>query len=473
MRLKWFSGRKRRDYFDCDEIWYENNKYSGKAPTIIDLDVSKNFKRISTTTTEEEEEEGSSSNNNTTNLLYLINDKKNDDIKNREDIECVYIIDHFGEIGEEELVEEKVIEQREDAIHDDDKEEPEQRRSSDLLNNYSKDDFDRFVAAIAIDDDDQEQETKEEEEEEESVHENDEEVKILPVVESGDEKTSLLEKEDDDEEEKLNRIVSHSNASTSTTTTTAIMTETNNKETTTENAFFQSDGDDEENAHEERRALVRIIRNFVTNDLKNISIQKLTENAIFDVRENWKIEFEFAGLPFRYRFDFTVENFRNLKKWTYEGCSGILSWLQKRRRIANMKRQKQRDHYMRSVSSIEKVLKVQNDDREKKYISRKARWFFPRLRKENETTQNNKKNETDKAPNGIMNMKEIDKEMTWKEKEEDALLKILNARSKQPQTTSAMSFKEIRNGVGTNWNKYDKDKIARRATILLHYAPRN
>ena len=73
-------------------------------------------------------------------------------------------------------------------------------------------------------------------------------------------------------------------------------------------------------------------------------------------------------------------------------------------------------------------------------------------------------NSIDKAPSGST-------PKSWKEKEEEALFKILNARKKKEmngRSNNAAAGDETKTPAVS---KIFKDKIARRATILLHICP--
>jgi hypothetical protein len=312
--------------------------------------------------------------------------------------------------------------------------------------------FDDFINAVAL-------EEEEEEEEREGVRANGENM---------DEEERTREKESEKEEEdklessqKRERIGSHDSA----TTTTRDVQEESEKRSQTGRAHGM-EGENERRkrgggGEEMKGGVFRHFNTFTKSISHDVNVRSLLTNVLLG--DKWVIHFD--GIPsIRFRIDFNVENFRTWKRWTATRCSDISKWLQKRRRAAAESRRRHREEYIRSVTKSPTKEKKEEGTPKKLLPIFSSRQKKDVAIKDDINSPQSGMNSIDKAPSRST-------PKSWKEKEEEALFKILNARKKKEtngRNNNAAASDKTRTLPSS---KMFKDKIARRATILLHICP--
>ena len=311
--------------------------------------------------------------------------------------------------------------------------------------------FDDFINAVALE--------EEEEEEREGVRANGENM-------DEEERTRAKESEKEEEDklessQKRERIGSHDSA----TTTTKDVQEESEKRSQTGRAHGM-EGENERRkrgggGEEMKGGVFRHFNTFTKSISHDVNVRSLLTNVLLG--DKWVIHFD--GIPsIRFRIDFNVENFRTWKRWTATRCSDISKWLQKRRRAAAESRRRHREEYIRSVTKSPTKEKKEEGTPKKLLPIFSSRQKKDVAIKDDINSPQSGMNSIDKAPSRST-------PKSWKEKEEEALFKILNARKKKEtngRNNNAAASDKTRTLPSS---KMFKDKIARRATILLHICP--
>ena len=312
--------------------------------------------------------------------------------------------------------------------------------------------FDDFINAVAL-------EKEEEEEEREGVRANGENM-------DEEERTRAKESEKEEEDklessQKRERIGSHDSA----TTTTKDVQEESEKRSQTGRAHGM-EGENERRkrgggGEEMKGGVFRHFNTFTKSISHDVNVRSLLTNVLLG--DKWVIHFD--GIPsIRFRIDFNVENFRTWKRWTATRYSDISKWLQKRRRAAAESRRRHREEYIRSVTKSPTKEKKEEGTPKKLLPIFSSRQKKDVAIKDDINSPQSGMNSIDKAPSRST-------PKSWKEKEEEALFKILNARKKKEtngRNNNAAASDKPRTLPSS---KMFKDKIARRATILLHICP--
>ena len=328
--------------------------------------------------------------------------------------------------------------------------------------------FDDFINAVAL----EEEEEEEEEEEREGVRANgenmDEEERTRAKESEKEEEEKAKEKENSEEEDdklessqKRERIGSHDSA----TTTTRDVQEESKKRSQTGRAHGM-EGENERRkrgggGEEMKGGVFRHFNMFTKSISHDVNVRSLLTNVLLG--DKWAIHFD--GIPsIRFRIDFNVENFRTWKRWTATRCSDISKWLQKRRRAAAESRRRYREEYIRSVT------KSPTKEKKEEVTPKKLLPIFSSRQKKDVAIKDDI-NSPQSGMNSIDKAPSRSTPKSWKEKEEEALFKILNARKKKEtngRNNNAAASDKPRTLPSS---KMFKDKIARRATILLHICP--
>ena len=315
--------------------------------------------------------------------------------------------------------------------------------------------FDDFINAVAL----EEEEEEEEEEEREGVRANSENM-------DEEERTRAKESEKEEEDklessQKRERIGSYDSA----TTTTRDVQEESEKRSQMGRAHGM-EGENERRkrgggGEEMKGGVFRHFNTFTKSISHDVNVRSLLTNVLLG--DKWVIHFD--GIPsIRFRIDFNVENFRTWKRWTATRCSDISKWLQKRRRAAAESRRRHREEYIRSVTKSPTKEKKEEGTPKKLLPIFSSRQKKDVAIKDDINSPQSGMNSIDKAPSRST-------PKSWKEKEEEALFKILNARKKKEtngRNNNAAASDKTRTLPSS---KMFKDKIARRATILLHICP--
>jgi hypothetical protein len=282
-----------------------------------------------------------------------------------------------------------------------------------------------------------------------------------------EERTRAKESEKEEEEDKLEssqkreRIGSHDSA----TTRTRDVQEESEKRSQTGRAHGM-EGENERRkrgggGEEMKGGVFRHFNAFTKSISRDVNVRSLLTNVLLG--DKWVIHFD--GIPsIRFRTDFNVENFRTWKRWTATRCSDISKWLQKRRRAAAESRRRHREEYIRSVTKSPTKEKKEEGTPKKLLPIFSSRQKKDVAIKDDINSPQSGMNSNDKAPSRST-------PKSWKEKEEEALFKILNARKKKEtngRNNNAAASDKTRTLPSS---KMFKDKIARRATILLHICP--
>ena len=314
--------------------------------------------------------------------------------------------------------------------------------------------FDDFINAVAL-----EEEEEEEEEEREGVRANGENM-------DEEERTRAKESEKEEEDklessQKRERIGSHDSA----TTTTRDVQDESEKRSQTGRAHGM-EGENERRkrgggGEEMKGGVFRHFNTFTKSISYDVNVRSLLTNVLLG--DKWVIHFD--GIPsIRFRIDFNVENFRTWKRWTATRCSDISKWLQKRRRAAAESRRRHREEYIRSVT------KSPTKEKKEEGTPKKLLPIFSSRQKKDVAIKDDI-NSPQSGMNSIDTAPSRSTPKSWKEKEEEALFKILNARKKKEtngRNNNAAASDKTRTLPSS---KMFKDKIARRATILLHICP--
>ena len=316
--------------------------------------------------------------------------------------------------------------------------------------------FDDFINAVALEEEEEEEredghangENPEEEEEHARAHtqamENEETEEAKEGSQEEREKRESLKK----------RISSHHSA----TTMTRDVSQVSVRSTRDEIEKRKRRGEEKENG-----GVFHNFNVFMKSISNDVNVPSLLRSVL--LRDKWAIHFD-GITSIRFRIDFTEENFRAWKRWTATRCSNISKWLQMRSRAAAASRRRHREEYIRSITKS-----PAKEKKEEGTPKKLLRFSSPRQREDGVT-----KKDINSPQSG---MKAIDKApnrstpKSWKEKEEEALFKILNDRKKKEKngkSNGAASSDETRT---LQQSKMFKDKIARRATILLHICPPN
>ena len=179
--------------------------------------------------------------------------------------------------------------------------------------------------------------------------------------------------------------------------------------------------------------------------------------------DKWVVHFD-GITSIRFQIDFTAENFRTWKRWTATRCSDISKWLQMRRLAAAASRRRHREEYIRFVYKSTTKEKKEDETSKKIFSFFSKRQQKDRVVKKEINSPQSAMKANDKAPSGST-------PKSWKEKEEEALFKILNARKKKEMNGRSNCTAAGDETKTPAVSKIFKDKIARRATILLHICP--
>ena len=312
--------------------------------------------------------------------------------------------------------------------------------------------FDDFINAVAL-------EEEEEEEEREGVRANGENM-------DEEERTRAKESEKEEEDklessQKRERIGSHDSA----TTTTKDVQEESEKRSQTGRAHGM-EGENERRkrgggGEEMKGGVFRHFNTFTKSISHDVNVRSLLTNVLLG--DKWVIHFD--GIPsIRFQIDFNVENFRTWKRWTATRCSDISKWLQKRRHAAAESRRRHREEYIRSVTKSPTKEKKEEGTPKKLLPIFSSRQKKDVAIKDDINSPQSGMNSIDKAPSRST-------PKSWKEKEEEALFKILNARKKKETNGRNNNAAASDRPRTLPSSKMFKDKIARRATILLHICP--
>ena len=454
-----------------DNIWYG----ADDAPGVIDVDISSSVAMLDYSYYNDNSAEYTSDGSGgKIEYVYVHDDDDirdgissnyrldDDDEEEEEDNDIVaeedfVEIENLGAGGEEEEEEEEesapvavvVLDEGEELENTTEEEEEDRKIGRDY---YTE--FDDFINAVAL-----EEEEEEEEEEREGVRANGEN---MDEEERTRAKESEKEKEDKlESSQKRERIGSHDSA----TTTTKDVQEESEKRSQTGRAHGM-EGENERRkrgggGEEMKGGVFRHFNTFTKSISHDVNVRSLLTNVLLG--DKWVIHFD--GIPsIRFRIDFNVENFRTWKRWTATRCSDISKWLQKRRRAAAESRRRHREEYIRSVTKSPTKEKKEEGTPKKLLPIFSSRQKKDVAIKDDINSPQSGMNSIDKAPSRST-------PKSWKEKEEEALFKILNARKKKEtngRNNNAAASDKTRTLPSS---KMFKDKIARRATILLHICP--
>ena len=135
-----------------------------------------------------------------------------------------------------------------------------------------------------------------------------------------------------------------------------------------------------------------------------------------------------------------------------------------RRLAAAASRRRHREEYIRSVYKSPTKEKKEDETSKKFFSFLSKRQQKDRAVKKDINSPQSAMKANDKAPSGST-------PKSWKEKEEEALFKILNARKKKEMNGRSNCTAAGDETKTPAVSKIFKDKIARRATILLHICP--
>ena len=455
-----------------DNIWYG----ADDAPGVIDVDISSSVAMLDYSYYNDNSAEYTSDGSGgKIEYVYVHDDDDirdgissnyrldDDDEEEEEDNDIVaeedfVEIENLGAGGEEEEEEEEesapvavvVLDEGEELENTTEEEEEDRKIGRDY---YTE--FDDFINAVAL----EEEEEEEEEEEREGVRANGEN---MDEEERTRAKESEKEKEDKlESSQKRERIGSHDSA----TTTTKDVQEESEKRSQTGRAHGM-EGENERRkrgggGEEMKGGVFRHFNTFTKSISHDVNVRSLLTNVLLG--DKWVIHFD--GIPsIRFRIDFNVENFRTWKRWTATRCSDISKWLQKRRRAAAESRRRHREEYIRSVTKSPTKEKKEEGTPKKLLPIFSSRQKKDVAIKDDINSPQSGMNSIDKAPSRST-------PKSWKEKEEEALFKILNARKKKEtngRNNNAAASDKTRTLPSS---KMFKDKIARRATILLHICP--
>ena len=312
--------------------------------------------------------------------------------------------------------------------------------------------FDDFINAVALEEEKEEEKGKEGKgggrvngeniEEEEPARENEKE----EAIEENENESTELESL-----QKRDRI-----GSNDCTTTTRVQEEIEKRES------IRKVEDENERRGDKKGGDFRRFNAFAArNILHDVNMWTLLRDVVLG--DKWVVHFD-GITSIRFQIDFTAENFRTWKRWTATRCSDISKWLQMRRLAAAASRRRHREEYIRSVYKSPTKEKKEDEISKKFFSFLSSRQQKDRAVKKDINSPQSAMKANDKAPSGST-------PKSWKEKEEEALFKILNARKKKEmngRSNCAAAGDETKTPAVS---KIFKDKIARRATILLHICP--
>ena len=311
--------------------------------------------------------------------------------------------------------------------------------------------FDDFINAVALEEEKEEEKGKEGKgggrvngeniEEEEPARENEKEEAI---EENENENTEL------ESFQKRDRIVSNDS-----TTTTRVQEEIEKWES------IRKVEDENERRGDKKGDFRRFNAFAARNILHDVNMWTLLRDVVFG--DKWVVHFD-GITSIRFQIDFTAENFRTWKRWTATRCSDISKWLQMRRLAAAASRRRHREEYIRSVYKSPTKEKKEDETSKKFFSFLSKRQQKDRAVKKDINSPQSAMKANDKAPSGST-------PKSWKEKEEEALFKILNARKKKEMNGRSNCTAAGDETKTPAVSKIFKDKIARRATILLHICP--
>jgi len=318
--------------------------------------------------------------------------------------------------------------------------------------------FDDFINAVALEEEEEEEEEREDGHANGENPEEEEEHARAHAQAMENEKTEEAKEGTQEESEKRESLKKRISSHHSATTMTRDVSEVSVRSVREEIEKRKRRGEEKENGGVFHN--VNVFMKGISND---VNMSSLLRSVL--LRDKWAIHFD-GITSIRFRIDFTEENFRAWKRWTATRCSNISKWLQMRSRAAAASRRRHREEYIRSITKS-----PAKEKKEEGTPKKLLRFSSPRQREDGVT-----KKDINSPQSG---MKAIDKApnrstpKSWKEKEEEALFKILNDRKKKEKngkSNGAASSDETRT---LQQSKMFKDKIARRATILLHICPPN
>ena len=311
--------------------------------------------------------------------------------------------------------------------------------------------FDDFINAVALEEEKEEEKGKEGKgggrvnceniEEEEPARENEKE----EAIEENENESTELESL-----QKRDRI-----GSNDSTTTTRVQEEIEKWES------IRKVEDENERRGDKKGDFRRFNAFAARNILHDVNMWTLLRDVVFG--DKWVVHFD-GITSIRFQIDFTAENFRTWKRWTATRCSDISKWLQMRRLAAAASRRRHREEYIRSVYKSPTKEKKEDETSKKFFSFLSKRQQKDRAVKKDINSPQSAMKANDKAPSGST-------PKSWKEKEEEALFKILNARKKKEMNGRSNCTAAGDETKTPAVSKIFKDKIARRATILLHICP--
>ena len=281
-------------------------------------------------------------------------------------------------------------------------------------NKHDDDEFEEYVNAVAI-------------EPEETTSLNNDDCEI-------EQRNSAVNEIDDNEKSDAvllneSRRVSQNHATTTNTTTSEIIENIDVHEIENKNVFETRRI--REAIKDTGGVILRLRESIGRAAPSEIRLRRLMDG--FNFGDKW--EFTLNGVVFRYRFDCTPVNVLGIVRRVRKRCSFILRNLSRVSRAVVRKRR-------HSNASLSNHPFTKNE----------------RSRRDLDEVQSEMKQEDSQS--SIEN--------AWNSKEEDALAKILNAR-KKAKHSSVWSDVEKDNTVLPK--TFDKERIVRRAAILLHRAP--
>ena len=311
--------------------------------------------------------------------------------------------------------------------------------------------FDDFINAVALEEEKEEEKGKEGKgggrvngeniEEEEPARENEKE----EAIEENENESTELESL-----QKRDRI-----GSNDCTTTTRVQEEIEKWES------IRKVEDENERRGDKKGDFRRFNAFAARNILHDVNMWTLLRDVVFG--DKWVVHFD-GITSIRFQIDFTAENFRTWKRWTATRCSDISKWLQMRRLAAAASRRRHREEYIRSVYKSPTKEKKEDETSKKFFSFLSKRQQKDRAVKKDINSPQSAMKANDKALSGST-------PKSWKEKEEEALFKILNARKKKEMNGRSNCTAAGDETKTPAVSKIFKDKIARRATILLHICP--
>ena len=318
--------------------------------------------------------------------------------------------------------------------------------------------FDDFINAVALEEEEEEEEEREDGHANGENPEEEEEHARAHAQAMENEKTEEAKEGTQEESEKRESLKKRISSHHSATTMTRDVSEVSVRSVREEIEKRKRRGEEKENGGVFHN--VNVFMKGISNDL---NMSSLLRSVL--LRDKWAIHFD-GITSIRFRIDFTEENFRAWKRWTATRCSNISKWLQMRSRAAAASRRRHREEYIRSITKSPAKGKKEEGTPKKLLPFSSPRQREDGVTKKDINSPQSGMKAIDKAPNRST-------PKSWKEKEEEALFKILNDRKKKEKngrSNGAASSDETRT---LQQSKMFKDKIARRATILLHICPPN